>query len=158
RLLADPDGRYHPDGLETFNPTTLGRPWHGRVVDFAARHELAAVGNSDAHIASAIGQGHTTFPGRTADDLRQAILERRTHAPGRSRNGARGASNGGRRRSWRARRTCATDEDRTGNPVRIPASRGRQRARPLPVREPPAARPRRPNHLEQPRPAAVVGG
>jgi len=82
RLLADPDGRYHPDGLETFNPTTLGRPWHGRVVDFAARHELAAVGNSDAHIASAIGQGHTTFPGRTADDLRQAILERRTHAHG----------------------------------------------------------------------------
>ena len=26
RLLADPDPRYHPDGLETFNPTALGRP------------------------------------------------------------------------------------------------------------------------------------
>ena len=35
RLLDDPDPAVHPDALETFNPTALGRPWHDRVVRFA---------------------------------------------------------------------------------------------------------------------------
>jgi hypothetical protein len=77
RLLNDPDPRFHPDGLEAFNPTTLGRGQQ-RVQAFIERHELAGIGNSDAHTLEAIGQGYTTFPGRTADDLRVAILERRT--------------------------------------------------------------------------------
>ncbi len=89
RLLADPDPRVHPDGLETFNPTALGRPSHARVVRFAADYGLAAVGNSDAHAAAAIGTGYTTFPGRTADELRTAILERQTHWHG-SFHGSRG--------------------------------------------------------------------
>ncbi|MFI5226074.1 MAG: PHP-associated domain-containing protein [Candidatus Limnocylindrales bacterium] len=89
RLLADPDPRFHPDGLETFNPTALGRPRHGSVVAFAERHGLAKLGSSDAHAAEAIGAGHTTFPGRTAGDLRTAILERRTHHHG-SFHGSRG--------------------------------------------------------------------
>ena len=55
RLLADPDPRFHPDGLETFNPTAAGRYWHGRVVRFAADHGLAALGNSDAHTTEQIG-------------------------------------------------------------------------------------------------------
>jgi predicted metal-dependent phosphoesterase TrpH len=82
RLLADPDPRYHPDGLETFNPTMLGRPWHGRAVRFADEHGLAKLGNSDAHATDAVGIGWSTFPGRSADDLRQAIVERRTHHHG----------------------------------------------------------------------------
>ena len=73
RLLASPDPRLRPDAIEAFNPTTLGRPWHRRVVAFAARHELAVVGNSDAHAADQVGRGWTTFPGRTAADLRAAI-------------------------------------------------------------------------------------
>jgi predicted metal-dependent phosphoesterase TrpH len=73
RLLDDPDPTVHPDGLETFNPTALGRPWHDRVVAFARRHGLARVGNSDAHALEAIGSGWTVFPGRTAADLRAAI-------------------------------------------------------------------------------------
>jgi predicted metal-dependent phosphoesterase TrpH len=89
RLLADPDPRVHPDALETFNPTALGRPWHSRVVRFAADHGLAAVGNSDAHAAAAIGTGYTTFPGTTAEELRVAILERTTHWHG-SFHGSRG--------------------------------------------------------------------
>lgn len=82
RLIDDPDERYHLDGIEAFNPTTLGRPFHGRVVRFAEEHGLARLGNSDAHVATAIGTGWTTFPGRTPDDLRRAILERRTHHHG----------------------------------------------------------------------------
>jgi hypothetical protein len=81
RLLSDPDPRVHLDGVEAFNPTTLGRA-RGRVVAFAAEHELASTGSSDAHALEAIGQAWTTFPGRTAEDLRLAILERRTHCHG----------------------------------------------------------------------------
>jgi predicted metal-dependent phosphoesterase TrpH len=82
RLINDGDPRVRPDAIEAFNPTTLGRPWHARVVRFAAKHQLATVGNSDAHAVAAIGTGWTTFPGRTADDLRTAILERRTQHHG----------------------------------------------------------------------------
>ena len=89
RLLADPDPAVHPDGLETFNPTALGRPWHGRVVRFADEHGLAAIGSSDAHAADAVGTGHTSFPGRSAEDLRQAILGRLTHSHGQF-HGSRG--------------------------------------------------------------------
>jgi len=89
RLLADPDPAVHPDGLETFNPTALGRPWHGRVVRFADEHGLAAIGSSDAHAASAVGTGHTSFPGRSPEDLRQAILGRLTHSHGQF-HGSRG--------------------------------------------------------------------
>ncbi len=78
RLLADPDQIYHPDALEVFNPTTTGRPWHRRVVAFARETGLAAVGSSDAHLAAAIGQACTTFPGRTAEELRSAILAGQT--------------------------------------------------------------------------------
>ncbi|MEP6639974.1 MAG: PHP domain-containing protein, partial [Chloroflexota bacterium] len=73
RLLADPDPEARPDALETFNPTSLGKPWHRRVVRFADDHALAHVGNSDAHALDAIGTGWTTFPGRNAADLRRAI-------------------------------------------------------------------------------------
>ena len=55
RLLDDPDPAVHPDALETFNPTALGRPWHDRVVRFAQRHGLPGIGNSDAHALDAIG-------------------------------------------------------------------------------------------------------
>jgi predicted metal-dependent phosphoesterase TrpH len=81
RLLAD-EPRYRPDAIEAFNPTTLGRPWHGRVVRFAAQHDLAAVGNSDAHDLASIGIGYTTFHGRTGDDLRASILAGTTHQHG----------------------------------------------------------------------------
>ena len=78
RLLDDPDPAARPDGLETFNPTSLGKPWHRRVVRFADDHGLAHVGNSDAHALEAIGTGWTTFPG---SDCRGA-------PPARSRPGA----------------------------------------------------------------------
>jgi len=78
RLLDDPDLAVHPDGLETFNPTALGRPWHQRVAAFADEHGLARLGNSDAHTLHGIGAGWTTFPGRDADDLRRAIESRLT--------------------------------------------------------------------------------
>jgi predicted metal-dependent phosphoesterase TrpH len=82
RLLREDDPRFRPDGLETFNPTTLGRPWHGRVVRFANEFGLARVGNSDAHAASAVGSGWTSFPGHSAEDVRAAITARTTESHG----------------------------------------------------------------------------
>jgi hypothetical protein len=82
RLLDDPDPAVRPDALETFNPTTLGKPWHRRVTRFADEHGLAHVGNSDAHALDAIGSGWTTFPGRDAADLRRAIEARTTEHGG----------------------------------------------------------------------------
>jgi predicted metal-dependent phosphoesterase TrpH len=82
RLLDDPDLSVHPDALETFNPTALGRPWHDRVVRFADRHGLAHIGDSDAHALEAVGSGWTTFPGSSAADLRAAIVARTTEHGG----------------------------------------------------------------------------
>jgi len=96
RRLLDEDERFHPDALETFNPTTLGRPWHARVVRFAAEHGLAAVGNSDAHAAQAIATAWTTFPGTTASDLRGAIAARATESHGSFHGGADQLSTFGR--------------------------------------------------------------
>ena len=77
-LLASDDPAVRPDTIETFNPTALGRYRHGAVVRFAEEHGLAMMGNSDAHIASAVGSGWTSFPGRTPDDIRAAITARTT--------------------------------------------------------------------------------
>ena len=78
RLLRDEDVRYHPDGMEAFNPTTARMVWSKKAPDFAAEVGLAALANSDAHRAADIGAAFTTFPGRTPDDLRSAILDRTT--------------------------------------------------------------------------------
>jgi hypothetical protein len=64
----------HPDAIETFNPTAIGRYGHARAVAFAAEHRLPHIGSSDAHALEAIGTAWTGFPGRTAGDLRRAIL------------------------------------------------------------------------------------
>jgi predicted metal-dependent phosphoesterase TrpH len=82
RLADDADPAARPDAIETFNPTSAGRPWHGRVVRFAAENGFSAVGDSDAHTADAIGRGFTTFPGATAHQLRAAILDGTTAAHG----------------------------------------------------------------------------
>jgi predicted metal-dependent phosphoesterase TrpH len=78
RLLAADDLRVHPDAIEAFNPTTAAMRWTRRVPEFIAECGVAAVGGSDAHRASNVGQVVTRFPGRTPDDLRKAIAERRT--------------------------------------------------------------------------------
>ena len=72
-LLAEPDPRYHPDGVEAFNPTTAGTRWGKRVPAFVAEIGVAALANSDSHRADDVGQAYTTFAGTSAADLRRAI-------------------------------------------------------------------------------------
>lgn len=74
RLLAADDPAARPDAIETFNPTAFGKYRHAAVVRFAAEHGLPEVGNSDAHAADAVGAAWTSFPGRTAEEARAAIL------------------------------------------------------------------------------------
>ena len=56
RLLDDPDPAAHPDALETFNPTSLGKPWHRRVV--ALRRPARARPRRQQRRARARGHRH----------------------------------------------------------------------------------------------------
>jgi predicted metal-dependent phosphoesterase TrpH len=82
RLLNDDNAAVHPDALETWNPTALGKYRHEAVVRFAEELGLPQVGNSDAHALAAIGTCWTTFPGRTTGDLRAAIVAGSTGSHG----------------------------------------------------------------------------
>ncbi len=65
--------------LETANASLGARPGQRRAQELNRRlYRLAEVGGSDAHFLQAIGSAYTLFPGATAEDLRQAILARRT--------------------------------------------------------------------------------
>ncbi len=130
RLIEDPDPRFRPDAIETFNPTALGRPRHQAVVRFADEHGLAHVGNSDAHALAAIGIGWTSFEGRTAADLRASLAAGTTEHHG-SFHGATGQL-GTFGEQLRKRRRDARDEligrlrrDGTGRDHGYPGGRAR---------------------------------
>jgi predicted metal-dependent phosphoesterase TrpH len=72
-LLDDDNEAVHPDAIETFNPTAIGRYGHRRSVEFAERQGLPQIGSSDAHALAAICSAWTTYPGRTTEDLIAAI-------------------------------------------------------------------------------------
>lgn len=72
------------DGIEVANSTPLlfFANFRARAYWRNEQERLAAVGGSDAHMLSAIGTSRTLFPGRTAQDLRHAILARETRGWG----------------------------------------------------------------------------
>jgi predicted metal-dependent phosphoesterase TrpH len=72
------DGVYF-DGIETANQTPGARHRIAKAAEMNRRSwGLAEVGGSDAHFLSVIASAYTAFPGRTADDLRRAILDKTT--------------------------------------------------------------------------------
>lgn len=73
------------DGIETINPTIAGWISNRKARRFSEKYRLAETGGSDAHFLLAVGSAFTSFPGRSAEELRKSILERRTL----SRNGTR---------------------------------------------------------------------
>lgn len=72
-LMDDADTIFHPDGIEAFNASTARMRWSRGAPELARKVGLAAVAGSDAHRAADVGHAVTSFPGRTADDLRAAI-------------------------------------------------------------------------------------
>jgi hypothetical protein len=65
-------------GIETYNATALDRMSNHYAHILAEHLGIAKLGNSDAHVAEAIGLGVTEFEGRTAKDLLKAIRKRKT--------------------------------------------------------------------------------
>ncbi|MSQ34110.1 MAG: PHP domain-containing protein [Dehalococcoidia bacterium] len=78
RLLSTPGPR--PVGIEVANPSPAGAVTAARVREWSLRQLLAESGGSDAHFLGAVGRACTAFPGRTAAELRQALLARQTQA------------------------------------------------------------------------------
>ncbi len=65
--------------LETANGTIAGRVVERRVRELnRSRYHLAETGGSDAHFLTQVGATYTVFPGHTAEDLRQCLLQRTT--------------------------------------------------------------------------------
>jgi predicted metal-dependent phosphoesterase TrpH len=65
-------------GIETYNATAIDRLSNQSARLMAKGLPVAKVGNSDAHILSAIGLGATEFTGSSAADLINAIKNRKT--------------------------------------------------------------------------------
>ena len=79
RLLAAGDPETTPDGIEVANLTLAGRVTGAKARRLNRLHyRLAETGGSDAHFPEEVGTAVTVFPGHTSEDLRRAILERRT--------------------------------------------------------------------------------
>jgi predicted metal-dependent phosphoesterase TrpH len=76
RIAASEAEGVYLDALETANQSPAGRLRlkQARALN-RERYRLAEVGGSDAHFLKAIGSAYTEFPGRTAAELRQSILE-----------------------------------------------------------------------------------
>jgi predicted metal-dependent phosphoesterase TrpH len=81
RLLRQPE--LHPDGIETLNGSFAGIG-SSRIAMTLARstYHWAETGGSDAHTPTAVACARTLFPGRTAAELREAVLARTTTAQG----------------------------------------------------------------------------
>lgn len=79
-MRSEADGVYF-DGIEVGNGTFAARISVKKAIRLnRERYHLAEVGGSDAHFLPAVGSACTLFPGSSAEELRRAILERRTSA------------------------------------------------------------------------------
>lgn len=77
--LAHPQASQVIVGLEAYNAGLVYGRSNPAAQALAIEHNLALVGSSDAHTAWGIGRGLTGFAGRSAADLRQALVQRQTY-------------------------------------------------------------------------------
>ena len=73
---------YEIDGIELYNPSPANASMRDHVKRLNTQWRFAGTGSSDAHFWQHIAAGYTLFPGSTAEDLRQAILNRTTRPGG----------------------------------------------------------------------------
>ncbi len=66
------------DGIEVFNAFHRDRYSNDLALSKCSGSGKALTGGSDAHAPMMVGDGFTTFEGRTAEELRKAIVGRRT--------------------------------------------------------------------------------
>ncbi|MCS7083113.1 MAG: PHP domain-containing protein [Bacteroidetes bacterium] len=82
RVLQEPDVAPFIVGMEVFNSSANSQRQNeiAHATLQRMRWPLAPISSSDAHLLSLIGSAATYFPGRTAEELRQALLARSTRA------------------------------------------------------------------------------
>jgi predicted metal-dependent phosphoesterase TrpH len=69
------------DGMESLNHGEFyGSPFNAKAAKLCGEMGLAEVGSSDAHDPHFVGMAYTDFPGTTTEELRAALLARRTRA------------------------------------------------------------------------------
>jgi predicted metal-dependent phosphoesterase TrpH len=78
RAAQDPDARRVLVGIETFNGGLVRAEANASAQRLASTLTLARLANSDSHVAWSIGSGCSEFAGRTAQDLRRALLAQTT--------------------------------------------------------------------------------
>lgn len=66
------------DGVELFNAAHRDGYTNDAAQIIAKNLDVAFVGGSDAHAANMVGNAYTQFDGKSAEDLRKAILARKT--------------------------------------------------------------------------------
>jgi predicted metal-dependent phosphoesterase TrpH len=83
RKIEDLLNRDYPiDAIELYNPSPANAGARAKVRELNRQWGFAATGSSDAHFWQHIGAGYTLFPGSTAEDLRQALINRTTRDGG----------------------------------------------------------------------------
>lgn len=70
------------DGVELFNAAHRDGYTNDAAQIIAKNLDVAFVGGSDAHAANMVGNAYTQFDGKSAEDLRKAILARKTSFAG----------------------------------------------------------------------------
>lgn len=82
RRFSDPRWGGLVDAVESFNAGLWSPRNNALAARYARDHGLPEVGGSDSHHLATVGCGYTRFPGRSAADLRRAILAGQTQAGG----------------------------------------------------------------------------
>ncbi len=67
-------------GVEAYNSGLVWPGSNAAAQALAYGLRLASTGGSDSHVRHTVGDAVTTFPGRTVEDLRRALLARKTQA------------------------------------------------------------------------------
>ncbi len=78
QALNDPHIAPFLVGIEVFNASAVRLKRNDIAADVAKGWPLAPVSNSDAHLVRMIGTAATCFPGRTSEELYEALVNRHT--------------------------------------------------------------------------------
>jgi predicted metal-dependent phosphoesterase TrpH len=70
------------DGIEVFNGRKPGTAADRKAMEFAKQHNLGMTAGGDSHYYRAIGTTYTEFEGSTAEELKRAILDKKTKIHG----------------------------------------------------------------------------
>ncbi len=86
QVLQNPDAARILVGIEAYNGGLVLTHNNAHIAAVCQTFPLAQVGNSDAHVLKAIGQGATRFKGKTADGLKTGLAQSSHAGSGRTRH------------------------------------------------------------------------